>query len=47
MKDWKGCGRNMLWPTLEYYTGIFVEELIKTIKDLSHHSPAEIRTEHV
>jgi hypothetical protein len=38
MKNWKGWGRKRPWPTLEYYTGIFVEKLSKTTKNLSHHS---------
>jgi hypothetical protein len=32
--NWKGYGRKELWPDLGYYSGIFLEGLRKTVKNL-------------
>jgi hypothetical protein len=32
---WKKCGRKQSWPDLRYYFGIFLEELKRTMKNLS------------
>jgi hypothetical protein len=43
MKDWKGCGRNRSWPNLLYYSGILVEGLGKTTKNISECSRSQGR----
>jgi hypothetical protein len=36
--NWKGCGRKRSCPNKRYYPGICLEELRKTMKDLSQDS---------
>jgi hypothetical protein len=31
MMNWKGCGREQLWPDLKYYPGICLERLRKAM----------------
>jgi hypothetical protein len=38
MINCKGFGRKQQWPNLRHSPGIFLEELIKTIKNLSQDS---------
>lgn len=32
--NWNGCGRKQSWPKLKYCSGIFLETLRKTMKNL-------------
>jgi hypothetical protein len=32
--NWKGSGRKWLWPNLNYYSGMYMEGVRKTMKNL-------------